>query len=76
VQTAPLVLRPDEPLALRVFLDASIIEVYANRRRCLTTRIYPTRPDSTSVRLAAGNGAVRVDELIGWEMQPIWPVES
>jgi beta-fructofuranosidase len=76
VQTAPLALRPDEPLELRVFLDSSIIEVYANRRRCLTSRVYPSRPDSTGLRLAASNGPVTVQELMAWEMNPIWPAET
>jgi beta-fructofuranosidase len=75
VRMAPLALQPDEPLSLRIFLDGSIIEVFANRRCCLTTRVYPERPDSTGIRLAAGDGSVRVEGITAWEMAPIWPIE-
>ncbi|MCY2932507.1 MAG: glycoside hydrolase family 32 protein, partial [Planctomycetota bacterium] len=37
----PLELSPGEPLTLRVFLDRSVVEVFANRRVCLTERLYP-----------------------------------
>ncbi len=73
--TAPLVLADDEPLSLRVFLDASIIEVYANRRVCMTTRVYPTREDSIGLRLATGDQPVQFDQLVAWEMTAIWPTE-
>ena len=42
-----LILRDDEPLCLRVLLDGSALEVYANDRLCLTTRIYPEKETST-----------------------------
>ena len=46
VQAAPLELRSGERLKLRVFLDRTMLEVFANGRQCLTQRIYPTRGDS------------------------------
>ncbi|WP_322822699.1 glycoside hydrolase family 32 protein [Chloroflexus sp.] len=69
---APLALHNDEPLALRIFLDASLIEVFANERRSITSRIYPTRPDSTGIAICADEAAV--DLLAGrvWEMAGIW----
>ena len=48
-----------ETLEMRVFIDRSVIEVFANRRQCLTQRVYPTRADSTAVRLFAVGGAAR-----------------
>ncbi len=41
VRTASLSLASGEPLRLRVFLDRSIIEVFANDRVVMTSRIYP-----------------------------------
>ena len=43
VQHAPLDLAKDEALHLRIFIDRSIVEVFANGRQCLTQRIYPSR---------------------------------
>lgn len=41
-----LVLDRGEPLRLRVLLDASVLEVYANDRLCLATRVYPTKAEA------------------------------
>ena len=57
-QEAPFALAEGEPLRLRVFLDRSIVEVFANERQCVTQRIYPTREDAVGVALfAVGEGA-------------------
>ncbi len=51
VVTAPLVV-PAGPLAVRVLVDRSIIEVFAGPQP-LTARVYPVRPDSCGLELAA-----------------------
>jgi beta-fructofuranosidase len=55
-----LSLRPDETLDLRIFLDGSVIEVYANRKVVLTSRIYPTRPNGLRVYASADKGKVEM----------------
>jgi sucrose-6-phosphate hydrolase SacC (GH32 family) len=67
-QVAPFTLDDDEPLRLRIFLDRSILEVFANRRQCLTQRIYPTRPDSLGVALFSEDGEVTIERGTAWEM--------
>ncbi|MHB9032893.1 MAG: glycoside hydrolase family 32 protein [Anaerolineae bacterium] len=69
---APMPLRPGEALHLHIFLDASVLEVFANGRTALACRIYPQRDDSTGLALYAGGGDVTVTNLNVWEMQPIW----
>ncbi len=61
-------LAPDEPLNLRIFLDGSIVEVYANGRAALTERIYPTRDDSLGVRLILESGGAHLIALDAWEL--------
>ncbi len=65
----------DGPLSLRVFVDGSVLEVFANERRCLTARIYPTRRDADrlSVYAAGGDAAVAVDS---WSLTGTWPTAS
>jgi beta-fructofuranosidase len=41
-----LLIAEDEPLRLRVLLDGSVLEVYANDQVCLSTRVYPTLAES------------------------------
>ncbi len=67
-----LPLAADEPLHVRIFLDASLIEVFANQRRSITSRIYPSRPDSCGVALLAEGGYADVVGLRAWEMADIW----
>lgn len=72
-QEAPFALKPRESLKLRLFLDRSIVEVFANGRQCVTQRIYPTREDSLGVRLFSRGGSVRVQRLEAWDMAPANP---
>jgi len=72
VRSIPLPLAPREPLALRVFVDHSVLEVFANERACLTSRIYPARSDSLGVALVARGAPVKVDALEAWELASIW----
>ena len=69
-QEGPFELAPGEPLTLRIFLDRSILEVFANRRQCVTQRIYPTRTDSMGVSLFARGGAARFNSLHAWNLAP------
>jgi len=73
VRGGPLELAEGEPLRLRIFLDRSVLEVFANERACLTSRIYPTRADSLGVGLFAVGGKAKVKRLDVWQMKSIWP---
>jgi sucrose-6-phosphate hydrolase SacC (GH32 family) len=69
-QEAPFALAASEPLTLRVFLDRSILEIFANRKQCLTQRIYPTRTDSLDIVLVSEGGECQVESINAWEMAP------
>lgn len=69
LESAPLALRPDETLKLRIFIDKSVIEVFANGRQAIARRIYPSRPDSLGVHLFAEGSAVRVTGS-AWQINP------
>jgi beta-fructofuranosidase len=65
-------LPPGEGLKLHIFLDRSIIEIFANERACLTSRVYPTRPDSLGLALFARGGKAVLKSLDVWKMAGIW----
>jgi hypothetical protein len=69
-QGVPFELKPGEPLRLRVFLDRSVLEVFANGRQCLTQRIYPTCADSLGIKLISRSGSVKVKSLDAWDLSP------
>ncbi|MCE2489214.1 MAG: GH32 C-terminal domain-containing protein [Anaerolineae bacterium] len=72
-EQGPLALAADEALHLRIFVDRSIIEVFANERQCLTLRAYPSRADSAGVSLFARGGAAQLRSLSAWQMRSVWP---
>ena len=49
-------LKDRETLQLRIYVDKSVVEVFANSRQCITQRVYPTRADSIGVRLVSRGG--------------------
>ena len=69
------------PLKLHIFLDGSVIEVFANGRAA-ASRIYPTRSDSLHVQTYSRHpskhevfGPVTTSRLIRtqvWKLDPIW----
>jgi len=74
VEAGPFALETGEPLRLRVFVDKSVVEVFANGgRQAVMRRIYPTRADSLGVRLFARGGPARVAAFEAWEMMPSNP---
>ncbi|MDF1514843.1 MAG: glycoside hydrolase family 32 protein [Anaerolineae bacterium] len=70
LQVAPFTLMPGENLQLRIFIDRSIIEVFANGRQCVTQRVYPTLPDSQYIGLGCERGDIVVNNLTVWTIKP------
>jgi len=66
----------DEPLSLRIFLDRSVVEIYANGRHCLTSRVYPTRDEAVGVSVVAEGGRASLTSLSAWEMGEAMPTDG
>jgi beta-fructofuranosidase len=62
-----------EPLRLRVLLDASVLEVYANERLCLATRLYPTQATSVLGTVFVEGKSTAVVQA--WEMGAMLPAQ-
>ena len=73
VESAPLKLTTGERLQLRIFIDRSVVEVFANNRQAIMRRIYPKRSDSTQVRVFAKGNSVNVRRLESWHISPSNP---
>ena len=72
-EIGPLDIAGDQPVELRVFVDRSIVEVFANERQCLTLRVYPDREDSLGVSFFARGGTANFTGVEAWQMESIWP---
>lgn len=60
-------------LRLRVFVDRSVVEAFANERQAVTRRVYPGRRDSTGVAVFARGGTMRVRSVEVWPLHPSNP---
>lgn len=68
-EEAPFSLAEEETLCLDIFVDHSVIEVYANERQAICRRVYPTDPaDAVGVELIGEPEALL--QLDIWEMAP------
>lgn len=65
--------RDGNPLTLRVFIDRSVVEVFANEKQYLAMRVYPGRDDSVGVSLRAQGQDAVLKRLNAWQMKAIWP---
>lgn len=60
-------------LNIRVFVDHSIVEVFADSEVCISTRIYPMLDSSENVSLELNQGnKLNVEKLSLWKMNSIW----
>jgi beta-fructofuranosidase len=61
-----------ETLRLRVFIDRSVVEVFANEKLYLAMRVYPGRADSLGVSVRAQGQDAVLRKLDAWQMGSIW----
>ena len=62
----------DEPLRLRDFIDARIVEMFVNEQQCIAARVYPGRDDSVGVSLWAQGYSAVLESLDTWQMSNIY----
>jgi len=69
IEEAPLELLDGESLVLRIFVDKSIIEVFANNRQAIARRIYPTL-GGKGISAFSNNGDIKIESIKSWEIMP------
>ncbi|MCP5526073.1 MAG: GH32 C-terminal domain-containing protein [Verrucomicrobiales bacterium] len=74
IEAGPFSLADNETLRLRVFVDRSVVEVFANDgRQAVMRRVYPSRTDSLGVTLFSDGGPARATRIEAWDMMPANP---
>ena len=68
VKEAPLPLHPGKPLEMRLFVDGSVLEVYANHRVVVSSRLYPTRTSHLRLFGQCCGGLAQVISLKLWKL--------
>ena len=75
-ETAPFHLDQGEALKLRIFIDKSVVEVFANGKQCVAMRIYPGRDDSLGVSVRSQGQDAELKSMEAWQMKSIYAPES
>jgi beta-fructofuranosidase len=71
-ETAPVSLKENETIKLRIFIDKSVVEVFVNGRQCVAARVYPGRDDSLGVSLRSQGQESQLLSLDAWQMKNIY----
>lgn len=71
-EVAPIFMEPGETLKLRVFIDKSVVEVFANGKQVVAMRIYPGRDDSKGVSVRAQGQDAELISLDAYQMKSIY----
>jgi hypothetical protein len=61
-----------QPLDLHVFLDGSVLEVFINEEKALSTRIYPEKAESINLDLFTQGGTANFQSLDIWAMKNMY----
>jgi beta-fructofuranosidase len=70
LESAPFESPSGDDFELRVFIDKSVIDIFAGDRQAITRRIYPTVPNSALLSLFAEGGTAEFLEIDAWEISP------
>lgn len=70
MQSAPLINNANETLLLRIYIDKSIVEVFANSNQFITQRVYQTRFDSVGFALFSQGHTTIVKSIRAWDLEP------
>lgn len=70
VESAPFSLTTGEKIKLRIFLDKSMLEVFANGRQCITQVVYPTLKDAINIQVFTEDAPIKVESLKAWKLFP------
>ena len=71
-ETGSFSLKKDETLKLRIFIDKSVVEVFANGKLCVAVRVYPSRDDSSGFSIRSQGQESELKSLEAWQMKSIY----
>ena len=72
-ENAPLPLQEDHIVELRIFIDRSMIEVFADSQQFAAVRVCPEQEDSRGVSVFAKGDRITLLSLECWRMNAISP---
>lgn len=73
VEAGPYRVEAGQSIVLRVFVDRSVVEAFADDRQAVVRHVYPTRADSLGVSVFAEGGSARIERVRAWKIAPSNP---
>jgi beta-fructofuranosidase len=67
--TTPYIAPAGQPIDFHVFLDGSVLEVFINHEKAISTRVYPEATNSTGMDLYASGGTALFSTVDIWDMK-------
>ncbi len=71
-ESAPFVLGDGENLKLRIFIDKSVVEVFANGKQVVATRVFPGMESSLGVSIKSQGDQSELISLDSYQMKSIY----
>lgn len=71
-QIAQMYLESNENLELQIFIDKSVVEVYANGKQYVAMRVYPGLEESVGVSMRSQGKDSELISLDAWQMENIY----
>ena len=65
-------LEEGENLKLRIFIDKSVVEVFANGKQVVATRVFPGKDDSLGVSIRSQGDQSELISLESYQMKSIY----
>jgi beta-fructofuranosidase len=72
IEEAPFELKKDEPLVLRIYVDKSIVEVFANDKQAIGRMVYPTL-GGKGIALFSKGANIEATSVKIWKLSPSNP---
>jgi hypothetical protein len=72
VEQANVYVPPNESVEIRVFIDRSVIEVFAAGRQAAAVRVFPSRESSDGVSLLSVGADSVLQSFDAWQMESIY----
>jgi beta-fructofuranosidase len=57
---------------LRIFIDKSVVEVFANEQKYVAIRVFPSLKESVGISLRSQGQESRVKSSDVWQVRSIW----
>jgi beta-fructofuranosidase len=74
-ETAEFIMKKDEQINLRIFIDRSVVEVFVNGVQMVAARVYPGLENSSGVSIRSQGSECEIISLDAWQMEDIWSVK-